>query len=523
VSKKQIERGRISESISKDFCKEQEALRSFKQCLDHDNIMLSWTTFSHGANFVIVSPLADLNLHEFLAGNYNDFDVRHHRFTPLDLLREMSCVADALENLHFRLNLRGKRMACAHVDLKPDSILVQWKLNSARQPVGRWLLQDFDIAWIKESSEDPDTLAPGDFLAHFSLAKAQRNPTPFSAPELQPNTSNLVGRERDMWSFGCLLALVLAFAVGGPRLVDDLAKSKDSIQLGRAPTNYFYTIEDGKAMLKPALTRWLTSLRTGTLECRWIERTIDLVFGILVERPTSRLNSQQAQEQLRIICREEERYMKTQCWWISPEAPIPTGTEYPIPPRIPDDGLIPVQPKDSMSHIPISGQVLSTPTYDIGQSPSNPAYEVPGLIPVYPDYVPNPAGGQGQSIPSDSDLRSSFVLLRTPKKPVRSLICGGRYASLSRHTVIVHSIGPQDKWNKRAPKAPDPLAPGSLAPQNIQCPAGYEEWDLVSLCSDYIILRARNKNELKVCTDSKIVAPSANTDLVVYSILVSPS
>jgi hypothetical protein len=261
------------------------------------------------------------------------------------------------------------------------------------------------------------------------------------------------------------------------------------------------------------------------------------MFGILVERPTSRLNSQQAQEQLRIICREEERYMKTQCWWVSPEAPIPMGIEYPIPTRIPEDGLIPVQQKDSMSHIPISSQISSTSTDSMGQSSSNPAFEVPGLIPVYPDYLPGLAMGQGhsssahhgsissvsgQSILSGSDLASSFLLLRTPRKPVRSLICGGRYASLSRHTVIVHSIGPQDKWNKRAPKSPDPLEPGSLAPQNIQCPAGYEEWDLASLCSDYIILRVRNKTELKVCTDSNIVTASSNVHLVVHSILMPP-
>ena len=512
VFTKHIERGRISETISRDFCRQQDAMRVFKQCLEHDNIMLSWTTFSHGANFVIISPLADLNLHDFLTGRYEDFDVRHHRFTPLDLLRAISGVADALEFLHLRLNLRGRKIACAHVDLRPENILIQWEMNGERLTVGRWLLKDFDIARIKEWSEDPGPLAPADFLTQFSLAKLQSNSTPFSAPESTTSAPQRVGSERDMWSFGCLLALVLVFAVGGPSLVDSFTKSKDSTQLGRASTEYFYMVEDGKPVLKPGVMNWLNSLRIESSECRWMGKVLDLVFGMVVEVPSDRLNAHQAQEKLQLIWHEEQRFIKNRCLWISPEAPIAIDPE--LHPRVPDDGLIPIHTPESRSP-----RIIFQ-----GPPQSKPAFEVEGLIPVNSEdhhysrgQIPSTpiddrrgssstgySMGIGQSSYSTSDWKSSFVWLIAPPRPVRSLICGGRYASLSRHTAIVHSFGPEDRWSYRAPKSPGPLQQGSIAPQNIQCPPGFAEWDLASLCSDYIILRAKNNNELKVSIRSTI-------------------
>jgi serine/threonine protein kinase len=524
VFTKHIERGRISETISRDFCRQQDAMRVFKQCLEHDNIMLSWTTFSHGANFVIISPLADLNLHNFLTGRYEDFDVRHHRFTPLDLLRAISGVADALEFLHLRLNLRGRKIACAHVDLRPENILIQWELNGERLSVGRWLLKDFDIARIKESSEDPGPLAPADFLTQFSLVKLQNNSTSFSAPESTTSAPQRVGSERDMWSFGCLLALVLVFAVGGPSLVDSFTKSKDSTQLGRASTEYFYMVEDGKAVLKPGVMNWLNSLRIESSERRWMGRVLDLVFGMIVEVPSDRLNAHQAQEKLQLIWHEEQRFIKNRCLWISPEAPIAVDPE--SHPRVPDDGLIPIYtpessapqskpafevegliPVNSEDHHYPSGQIPSTPIDDRRGSSST-GYSMPCMGIGQSSYSTiddrRYSMGIGQSSYSTSDWKSSFVCLITPPRPVRSLICGGRYASLSRHTAIVHSFGPEDRWSYRAPKSPGPLQQGSIAPQNIQCPPGFAEWDLASLCSDYIILRAKNNNELKVSIGSTI-------------------
>jgi serine/threonine protein kinase len=206
--------------------------------------MLSLTTFAHGSNFVIISQLADLDLHTFFEGSYADFKAYRRRFTPISLLRESLCLAAALDFLHDGLRVsEGPKVACAHLDLKPENILVEWSLR----PVGRWKIHDFGTSRIKEPPPTNPRVsglkAPGDFLRQFSFTKAGRLPGPFQAPEVQPNKERVVGRESDMWSFGCILAFVLAFTTGGPKHIRELVKALTEPIPDTTPTDFFYTPE----------------------------------------------------------------------------------------------------------------------------------------------------------------------------------------------------------------------------------------------------------------------------------------
>ncbi|KUJ18811.1 uncharacterized protein LY89DRAFT_505360 [Mollisia scopiformis] len=120
VAIKRIQRS--DEVKVKNFTAEQKALRVFKQCLQkHENIMHSFLSFTHGAHFVIISPLADLDLAAFFSGVYDGFEARQRSFTPFDLFQEAACLAGALHFLHNGLELRGSKIACAHLDFKPDN------------------------------------------------------------------------------------------------------------------------------------------------------------------------------------------------------------------------------------------------------------------------------------------------------------------------------------------------------------------------------------------------------------------
>lgn len=99
--------------------------------------MLSLTTFTHGSHFNIMSPLADLDLRQFLTGDYHDYLERQTRFTPYDLLMEAACLVGALDFLHFRLRLTDKKIACAHLDFKPENVLVIWNPNVHVRSVGK--------------------------------------------------------------------------------------------------------------------------------------------------------------------------------------------------------------------------------------------------------------------------------------------------------------------------------------------------------------------------------------------------
>lgn len=317
VARKQFREGNIS---SKNFVAEQEALTSFKQCLKSNaNIMLSFTTYIHNSCFNIILPLADLDLRHFLHSNYPDFKERQQDFSPLYLLQELACLADALDFLHFQLKLRDKVIACAHLDFKPENILVQW---CAELPVGRWLITDFGTARIKESSEVADALAPGDFLTHFSFTKAQRLPGPFQAPEVQTREDRVVGRESDLWSLGCLLAFVLAFAIGGKGHVSGLLESTSyTDDLNETETDYFYRRINGRDILKPTLTKWLDGLKTDKRGDRWINDALELVFKLLLEDPHERLSASETQIALYSICREEREFLQQKCCWIHSNVP----------------------------------------------------------------------------------------------------------------------------------------------------------------------------------------------------------
>jgi serine/threonine protein kinase len=512
--------------------------------------MHSHTSFRHGPDFVIISPLADLNLHEFFAGDYEAFQAHQQRFTPLHLLKEASFLAGALHFLHYGLRLRERRIACAHLDFKPENILVKWNPDTKQMPVGQWLVHDFGTARIKEPHEETNTMAPGDFLAHFSLTKAQRNPGPFQAPEVQPNKDRVVGRESDMWSFGCLLAVVISFALGGPRFVSALARSRyNSNQPDEGYTDdYFYTIENGRAVIKSTVVRCLQSLRTESPEDRWIGRTLDLVFKILVDTPSDRLKALETQDALDVICSEEgNTSLQRKCAWIEPEAPIPVtnlrfsgissedqSISYVDPPLMsPSSRPIPPRP-----HFPNPGPSSNLSPYDQNQysvygaqysSQASQAQNLgqygqaqaglsrnPSIVlrtDTFSSHVISPPAtpyqsstprtnlsdesssmGQGSSLSSDI----TFTYIAVPPKTTKSVVCGhsARVGYISKTAVRVHNFSIQNTWvPRRPPKSPDRATNVYLGPE---CPQDFE-WDLMSLCGSHLVLRARNRLNKSDC------------------------
>ncbi|CZR55968.1 uncharacterized protein PAC_05856 [Phialocephala subalpina] len=388
---------------TKTFMAEQNALRTFKQCLrKHENIMHSYMSFIHGSDFVIISPLADLDLAAFFKGNYEGFNHRQREFSPYDLFQEAACLAGALNFLHNGLELRGRKIACAHLDFKPDNILVRWTATSQSTSVGQWLIHDFGTSRIKESSEEPNALAPGDFLTRFSLTKAQRTPSTYQAPEVQDNTERTTGRESDMWSFGCILCVALAFALGGPRFVTDLGNATFD---GR--NDWFYTKVDGVAVVKVAISEWLNSRTAGRQEDTWISRIIELAFKMLVITPAGRMKAEEAQDELNIICSQESERMTRKCRWPRPPSPAADTLSSVRHRDRQDPGLHPVdasgyQP-NSITATPPSRRMDYSPNLNPATSPRQapasyslqPAYSTPFTATTYQYGMPSsPTYGQ---------------------------------------------------------------------------------------------------------------------------------
>ena len=240
MERKVIESNKVGDRI---FQTERQNLEHFKDCLSrNDNIMLSFATFVHGSHFNIISQLADLDLHKFLYGNYPEYFQQRSRFTLPALFQEAWCLASALNFLHEELRLRTRPTSCAHMDLKPENILIFFSSNIS-VTVGRWKFGDFGIAiiepWDAEAHgsriDKGQQLAPGDVIRERSI-NPPREPGPFQAPEMQPNKGLRVSKSSDMWSFGCIIVLILAFAIGGHEEVQQLYKCRKDGYID----DYFY-------------------------------------------------------------------------------------------------------------------------------------------------------------------------------------------------------------------------------------------------------------------------------------------
>jgi serine/threonine protein kinase len=245
-----------------------------KASLRSEGICMNFATFEHGRTLNIISTWADLDLFGFLIGTYDDYPDRARHFTPWHLFEQTRCLAKALLFLHEELDIDGP-ITCAHLDLKPENVLVEWQMDSeddggaatsSKRPAGLWKINDFGISTVR--SRDTHTgsgagsrLTPGDMLENFlrerSSISAPRDSGAFLPPEMKRHfgkksegTSSHVSKESDMWSLGCILAMVLAFTLDGPEMAAELYACRHE----GYEDDYFYF--DQPPRIKPEVETW---------------------------------------------------------------------------------------------------------------------------------------------------------------------------------------------------------------------------------------------------------------------------
>ena len=347
-----------------NFDTERRALEGFKKSLvTHANIMQNFASFVHGSDFKILSPWADGgDLHQFLYHPYKaieDYPSRSRLFSPHALLTEAYSLALALHYMHYEMQTRnGRHLRCAHLDLKPENILICFddpRATMFDSPVGRWKIGDFGLAMIEESvhgsrivPEEREAMMPGDVLREASFTPAQRGSGPFQPPEVRSVDDARVSTSRDVWSFGCILAMVLAFALGGP---DEVANQR---QRRRTADDWFYQRRNrtsrpnqhhstADAQLKPDIRSWLERdvyRLAGDRPTGWIRRCSGLVLELLNCNSVERPSILRAVKELQTIVAMAETEANER-WWnpniapdLGPDAGGPPHTETPPPPVI---------------------------------------------------------------------------------------------------------------------------------------------------------------------------------------------
>ncbi|QBZ63593.1 hypothetical protein PoMZ_05277 [Pyricularia oryzae] len=149
------------------------------------------------------------------------------------LLEQCRGLAEALRLLHEETKKADDGFLFAHLDLKPDNILI---FACPLNPVGIWKLADFGISGIL--TQKLTRLKKENFveiLLKKNNATVQeinkRLPSTHQAPEIElagpkPQNEIRIGRSSDIWSFAAISAEVLAFAVGGSDSVEQFANER---------------------------------------------------------------------------------------------------------------------------------------------------------------------------------------------------------------------------------------------------------------------------------------------------------
>lgn len=259
-----------------------------------------------------------------------------------DLILESRNLADALDYLHSRL-YNTKKISLAHNDIKPENILVVYPDSTDpkhKYPVGKWKLADFGLSRVKDKRKaESKLLGPEDALPSpvkteithrlepsVSNTLPKRIPGRFTAPEQdQEDPQKADGRKADVWSFGCVLSEVIAYAVQLD--CTPVHEFREFLSKPNYSDQRFYDVRTKE--IKPCFRDYLDLLpqklkgnsgRKYPLD--WIERCTGLAKQIVVKEPSKRLGADKIRDELRDIY----RYMRPEKQsWIDKDLSVDTA------------------------------------------------------------------------------------------------------------------------------------------------------------------------------------------------------
>jgi serine/threonine protein kinase len=225
---------RFFHTQQQDYEHEQHIL-SLLRCMQHPSIIQFYTAYTLNRVPTLLFAPADYNLAEFLTRPLPQLQFGRDQ-AILDALYGLSSAISHVHNYFSEAN--NLRLIGCHYDLKPKNILVT---------PGRFILADFGISRLKPESDS----SRSGFKAGIS---------DYSGPECQDLVDNFekhrIGRQSDIWSFGCILAEIASYLDYGQSGVEAFAETRKITLQG------FLTIRPFHAATRPSNTvnEWLGKL-----------------------------------------------------------------------------------------------------------------------------------------------------------------------------------------------------------------------------------------------------------------------
>ncbi|KAI9836452.1 MAG: hypothetical protein M1819_001484 [Sarea resinae] len=261
------------------FTEERKTLRQIlRASRTHENIMVTLGSLQRGEIYSLFFELAEENLWEYLTRN----NAPQTKTAKMQIFHHATGLAGALAHLHGLDDADTyEPLCCYHLDLKPQNILV------VRRDDGSyiWKISDFGMSRVKRltGTYDMDQI--------FEQTMNRRGDGTYLAPEAALDEP--VGRQADVWSFGCVLSLVMTFIDDGKNGVEEFGRS-------RGRTDQFYKVSDiattdttasvwpapcGKEVIvNPQVLEWFNMLQSRAREDSTEERVFSETLHFLSDR-----------------------------------------------------------------------------------------------------------------------------------------------------------------------------------------------------------------------------------------------
>ncbi|KAL0252253.1 hypothetical protein SLS55_010695 [Diplodia seriata] len=261
------------------FVNELRNLKQLKKASSiHPNIQSCFSAIKIGSTGHLIFEAAECNLSQIL--HWQEAfsatfcaDIRRD-LKPGFLLWEAKDLSDALNWLHKGFGTKNSpdRFKCYHLDLKPDNILV-FPSSYADLPddIWTWKIADFGGSVIKHMGNISNS------ESGLSASELRLRTGIYQAPEIASAQYD-PGTAADIWSFGCILLEILAFAHGGPGGVKGLERVRNS---NNKP--HFYA--DSTFTLREDVRAWIDGL---DIVDAGLQGFRDLIYKLLGRDPEDR-------------------------------------------------------------------------------------------------------------------------------------------------------------------------------------------------------------------------------------------
>lgn len=259
------------ESLVDANFRDEDRILKILRGLKNPNIVPILTSYRYRGYYSFLFPRAEGDLSSFLSSSKRPPSFEHN----VSIIRALHGLASGLSDLHvFVLKSLNMEFKGCHHDLKPQNILISQ---------GRFLLADFGLSRLKPTGQDSTSISKsiGDYLA----------------PECRADDDQrqYVGRKSDIWSFGCIIAEVLAFMDDGREGCERLKNSRVTFIDGWKSYSFH-----SAGMLKQSIRQWLVA-KSDTESCGNLAWLYQLTFRMLQPEPAKRPSASIVQQVLRCI------------------------------------------------------------------------------------------------------------------------------------------------------------------------------------------------------------------------------